>query len=146
MIGDDKITYSRTSMSNQTVRKKHSTCHQNEGVRGCTCSASVYKAASSLAECKTGCAIPVFINVLGPFELKKFRFCFNICLRSTATLPSVKGDSFSSPDMWPLGQKVAAPRRRALQHLGKKTRSKSKSKVHVVNRCLHRKPLIHVSL
>lgn len=73
MIGDDKITYSRTSMSSQTMRKKHSTCHQNEGVRGCTCSASVYKAASSLAECKTGCAIPVFIHVLGPFELKKMQ-------------------------------------------------------------------------
>lgn len=44
--------------------------YQNEGVKDCTCSVAVYKAASSLAKCKTGCAVPVFTYALGSFEKK----------------------------------------------------------------------------
>lgn len=63
VIQDEKITHSRTSVSRQTLRKKKNPniyIYQNESDKDSMCSVSMCKAPSSIAECKTGCAGPVF--------------------------------------------------------------------------------------
>jgi len=54
----------------QDPEKKKMCIYQNEGLKDHTCSPSIYKAASSLAKCKIGCAVPVFTHALVPFEKK----------------------------------------------------------------------------
>lgn len=71
VIPDDKITFSRTSTSSQTTRKKHTTSHRTEGIKVCTCSVSIYKVPTSLAKCKKW----IYNARLGSF--KKNNACFN---------------------------------------------------------------------
>lgn len=132
VIPDDKITFSRTSTSSQTTRKEHTTSHRKEGIKVCTCSVSIYKVPTSLAKCKNGSIMP---------DLAHLRKIMHVLIQhmslANRNLASVKGDFFSLPDMWPLGQKVAAPCGRTLQCLRKTRRYESKSKAYVVNRCLY---------
>lgn len=140
VIQDEKITHSRTSVSRQTLRKKKPQTFTSIKMKVLKIACALYLCAKLLLQLQSA-KLDVQDQYLRRFlaQLRiKHRLSFNICLQSTKTLLTVRGDLFSSPDMWPLGQQTVAPCQRTLQQLRERVRYKSRFRVYVVNRRLHR--------